>query len=41
MLSGVYLDPPEGAVVLSIEEKTQGPGPGLDPAAAADQFRQD
>jgi transposase len=38
---GLYLDPPEGAVVLSIDEKTQGPGPGPDPAAAADQFRQD
>ena len=29
---GLYLDPPGGAVVFSIDEKTQGPGAGPNPS---------
>lgn len=32
MVSGVYRDPPEGAVVLSREEKTQRPRPWTGPS---------
>ena len=39
---GLYLNPPESAVVLCLDEKTQTAGPGphrCDPAAAADHTR--
>ena len=39
---GLYLDAPVGAIVLSIDEKTDpGAGPGPDAAGAADRLRQD
>ena len=34
---GLYLDPPERAVVFSFDEKTQWPGPGPHPTFAADE----
>jgi len=38
---GLYQDPPVGAVVLSIDEKTRGAGAGPDAAGAADRLRED
>jgi len=34
---GVYLNPPDQAVVLCMDEKPSGPGPGPDPAVLADE----
>ena len=36
---GLYLDPPAGAIVLSVDEKTQVQALRSDPAAAADRVR--
>src|SRR6188472_132632 len=38
---GLYLDPPGGAVVLSIDEKDAGPGAGPNPADVARRLWQD
>ncbi len=36
---GLYLDPPERAVVLCFDEKSQMPGPGAQPAVASTHAR--
>jgi hypothetical protein len=39
-VAGLYLNPPERAVVFSFDEKTAGPSPGSHPTLAAHEERQ-